>query len=120
MGKFFWYIIVPIIVIGALFIAIYSLFKPLDKIIKKERLRLFIKIFSRTFSILLLIGYLLSIGEGFENFDLGELSFTSYIENFFRTLEYFFGWVLVYWFVIYVIISLIMSLAWLLFTKRRS
>ncbi|WP_421802536.1 hypothetical protein [Flagellimonas sp.] len=119
MGKFFWYVIVPIVVIGAVFIAVYSLFKPLDNIIKKPRLRLFLKIFSRIFSVLLLIGYLLSIGEGFENLDLGELSFISYIKNFFRTLEYFFGWVLVYWFVIYAVISLVISLIWLAFKRNQ-
>lgn len=118
MGKFFWYIIVPLIVIGSLAITIYSFYKPLDKIIKKEKLRFFIKIFSRCFTILLLIGYILSIGEGFENLNLGELSFKTYISNFFRTLEYFFGWVLVYWFVLYVIISVIVSFVWLILFKK--
>lgn len=118
MGKFYWYIIVPTIVIGALFIGIYSIFKPLDRIIKKERLRLFIKVLSRTFCILLLIGYLLSIAEGFENFELGEFTLGNYFKNFFRTLEYFIGWVLVYWFLIYAIISLIIASVWLVFTRR--
>lgn len=110
----------PLVVVGSIFITIYSFFKPLDKIIKKEKLRIFIKVFSKCFTLLLLIGYVLSIGEGFENFNLGELSFITYISNFFRTLEYFFGWVLVYWFVIYSIISIIVASVWLVINRLKN
>ena len=113
MEKIVWYIVIPLITLMSYSIAVSSLFQTgrsrLNQMIRNRAVLGMVINYSRIFLILSIILYVITLGEGFENFDLGTLSLSSYFNNFFRTFEYFFGWVLLYWILNIFIASWILS-----------
>ena len=104
-------IILPLIVITSVIVGVLSL----KRTQFQGKFGIFIKRFGKyglVFSTLTLLLYILTLSEGFENKNLGEFTLSGYIRNFFVTWEYFFGWVMFYWTIILILVSIGISLVW--------
>ena len=116
MESIIWHYIIPIILFTVYFIGFFSLFKgfkeKLGLIIKNSNLRNFVVTFCKVFTFLSIVLYLVTLNEGFENKNLGQLSVFNYFKNFYNTIEYYFGWILFYWMFYIFLGSLLSSLIW--------
>lgn len=107
--KYIGYVIIPILLIFSIGAFLFIFFKN-----QKKR---YLKIYGTMFIIFSFLLYLLSLNENIENQSLKTITFTS----FFKTLEYYFLWILLpFWIFPITIISLIFTaLIYLLNSKKR-
>jgi len=121
MEKILWYIIIPLIVFASYLLALLSLKESfrnaLEKYIKNAFWRRCVIVYSRLFTLFSVVLYFITLNEGFENKQLGELTVSNFFRNFFGTIGYFFGWIMFYWIFFLFVASVIIAIIWALLRK---